>query len=251
MARVLRLLELLANEKGGCSLSALSRDLSCPKTSLLDLLRALEASGHATRNAQGKYSVGPAAIELGRLLVSREMTDLVEPYLVRLVEATGETALMGVLSSDGRRGIYVAKVESKNPVRYTVALHERRELYASAVGKVLLAHRSDQEIADYLASEKLQSFTERTLTDPAALMSELADIRRTGLAHTEDERVEGASAVAAPIFGVGGRLEAALVLAGPTSRFSRRRDEHARRVAEAATVLSQLMGSRKGGEQTT
>lgn len=242
--RVLTVLELLASDSGGISLAELSRTLGYPKSSLFGLMRALVATGYVERSPDSLFQLGNLAIELGRLLVSRDLPDLAQPHLDALVSRTGETALLGQLSSDSRRSVYIAKSESSNPVRYSVPLRERRELYASALGKVLLAHLGEREFRAYLAAEPLRAFTPHTITTPERLAKELAEVRQRGLAHTADERVEGTSAVAAPIFGVGGRLEAAIVLAGPTSRFVKQRDEHGERVKETATALSRLMGFR-------
>ena len=68
----------------------------------------------------------------------------------------------------------------------------------------------------------LESFTPRTLTDPAALEKELAQIRVTGYAVDDREYHPGVRCVAAPIFGIGGVI-ASLGLSAPADRLDNER----------------------------
>ena len=74
-----------------------------------------------------------------RARIGRELAALARPILVGLVEATGETAVLGALAPDADLAIYLDKVESANSIRYAVTVGER-ELYCTAMGKALLAH---------------------------------------------------------------------------------------------------------------
>src|SRR5688572_5089 len=95
-------------------------------------------SGYVTRDEAAMYRVGPNLFSLAtRVIGGMKLPALLRPSLARLVEATGETALVGQLAPDADVVVYVDKAESTNPVRYTVPIGERRELYASAMGKLL------------------------------------------------------------------------------------------------------------------
>lgn len=65
----MRVLEALALEPGGITLSRLSIRLDTPKTTLLGTLRALESEAFVA-NADGIYHVGTAAISLAGLIGS-------------------------------------------------------------------------------------------------------------------------------------------------------------------------------------
>lgn len=172
------------------------------------------------------------------VVAHQELQDLARPVLQRLAGQTGETSLIGTLAPDTDLVMYVDKVESANPVRYTVPLGERRELYASAVGKVLLAHMAPARCDEYLQREKLRAFTPNTITNARALRQELAGIREEGVALTVDERVIGVSALAAPIHGEGGRVIAAIVIAGPSERMRTALRQHKASLRAAAKALS-------------
>jgi IclR family acetate operon transcriptional repressor len=91
--------------------------------------------------------------------------------------------------------------------------------HATATGKVVLAYNG-------LAGIPLTAFTDKTITDPAELERELAQVRARGFAEAVGERDPDLVAVAVPVFDRAGSLAAILGVQGPTGRFTatRRRE---------------------------
>jgi DNA-binding IclR family transcriptional regulator len=85
-------------------------------------------------------------------------------------------------------------------------------------GQVFLAHMSGAAIERYLAMPRV-AFTDRTLTDSAALKKRLHQVQLAGHAWVHDEFAEGLSSVAAPIADVLGNVNAAVHVHGPSYRF--------------------------------
>lgn len=243
--RIFSILQYLSGERGGDTLSAIARCTQAPKTSVVSLLAGMVDAGYLLRDDAGRYRIGPVMLSLAMRIVSgTNLPAMVRPVLERLALATGETALAGTLAPDGDLAIYIEKVESSNPVRYTVSLGEQRELYSSAIGKLLLAHLHDDLQAIYLRKQTLVAFTPATITSVAALRAELASIRAAGLSQTRNERVVGASAMAAPVFDADGRVIAGLVIAGPTDRMRANRVHNTAQIKKEARQLSQFIGAR-------
>lgn len=241
----MRTLELLAIRPDGATLTEISRELGAPKTSLVGILKGLQQLGYLVRSKH-RYLLGVAATEFaGCVIPGRNLLQQARPLLRRLMRETGETALLGMLSSDANVAIYADKVESDNPVRYSVSITEQRELHCSAVGKCFLAFFDDDGIARYLKRHSLLAHTPKTITSRYKLREELARIRSAGVAHSEDERVIGASAVAAPIFGAEKKPIAAFVVGGPTERFRSRRRLYAKATVAAAEVFSRQFRLRR------
>src|ERR1700730_9403124 len=93
-------------------------------------------------------------------------------------------------------------------------------LYAGASGKVLLPWLSAQLVDTALAQAEGQLLaTGRKLTS-AALLHEVERIRDLGYCVTHSELDAGVSAVAAPVFGRGGQIFAAISVAGPETGFN-------------------------------
>ena len=86
--------------------------------------------------------------------------------------------------------------------------------HATAAGKVMLAF-GDVE----LPAEPFTAYTSRTITTRKALVAELAQVRRRGFAEAREEREEGLSAVAAPVWDSRRALVGIVGVQGPSSRF--------------------------------
>ena len=242
VGRVFSILGSLAEAENGATLSELAVKVGAPKTSLVGLLAGLVYEGCLVRDDVARYSLGPKFISLAiRVIGKRKLVPLARPFLVDLMEKTGETAVLGTLAPDEDVAIYLDKVESTNSIRYAVDIGERRQLYSTAVGKVLLAHFAPAHLKAYLKTAKRKRFTPKTLTKAQDLEAELRRIRQNGFASSVNEQVIGASAVAAPIHALDGSVAAVIVVAGPSDRIIKKVNTDAALVVEAADECSRLL----------
>jgi DNA-binding IclR family transcriptional regulator len=211
---------------------------------LVTLLAGLAAEGYVTRDERSLYRIGPAGFSLAaRITGGIKLPGLVRPALQRLMEATGETALAGVLSPSEDSVVYIEKAESTNPMRYTVPVGEHRELHCTALGKLALAFMGREQLARCLERLQLQAATNTTITDQPNLLATLEQIRAQGISTTQDERIVGASAIAAALVRPDGRFIAGLAVIGPTARIQPRLEQFTAAVANEARALSQLIAS--------
>jgi DNA-binding IclR family transcriptional regulator len=240
--RIFAILDHLAVERAGDSLAGIARMADAPKTSMVGLLAGMLDGGYLSRDEEGRYTLGPRMLSLAMRVTARtDVTALARPLLNDLVQQTGETALLGAIAPDAEVSIYIDKVESSSPVRYTVSLGERRELYATAIGKLLLAHMDKARQDKYLRDHQLRAFTANTITSMRRLRTELEEIVREGISRTDSERVVGASALAVPVLGPEGRLLLGIVLAGPSERMRDNRAHLERHLHEARRRLTELV----------
>ena len=247
LGRALEVLEALARRRDGATLSALSQRLGSPKSSLLYLLRPMTRLGYLVRNPDGRYHLGPAAFTLAMAALSnRELPELARPFLEDLVAKSGETALLATMAGDAPAAVYIDKVESQNPIRYTARIGERRPLYCSAIGKLLLAYLEPARRHDYLRKTRLKAFTPQTPVTRSALRRALDEIRSNGLSISLDEISEGAAGIAAPVFDRHGEVMAGLVLGATSQRVRAEQPRLAALVVDGARDLSRVMGY--GGE---
>ena len=243
VGRIFTILDSIAGSRAGATLSDLARITDSPKTSLVGLLAGLTAEGCLVRDEVGRYFLGPRVHALAmQAMAGRELAALVRPVLARLVEATGETAVLGALVPDADLAIYLDKVESSNSIRYAVSVGERRDLYCTAMGKVLLAHFEPARLKNYLKSTPREKFTPNTITSATNLLAELSRIRKDGIARSNGERVAAASALAAPVFAGNGTVVAALLIAGPTERMRANLRLNERHLLHAADACTRLAG---------
>ncbi len=243
--RIFAVIDHLAADRGGDTLAGIARHVQAPKTSMVGLLAGMLDGGYLARGASGVYTLGPRMLALAMRVTGKDDLALIaRPVLARLAGETGETALLGTLAPDASLAMYVDKVESTNPVRYTVSLGERRELYSSAMGKLLLAHMPRPAQEKYLKGEHFRPFTPNTITSARRLREELDAILADGIARTDSERVLGASALAAPVFDPAGAFLVGLGLAGPSERMRQNRRRFQAALREAASRLTALVAGR-------
>ncbi|MCG8490185.1 MAG: IclR family transcriptional regulator [Sneathiellales bacterium] len=242
VGRIFAILDVLA-EKSAMSLGDLAFASEAPKSSLMTLLAGLVEEQVLIRDEKGLYSLGPRVVGLAmRLAGTRDLAKLVRPVMERLEKETGETVVFGAMAPDAEMAHYLDRVESRNAIRYAVAIGERRELYCSSMGKVLLAFLPEERLQRYLQTSERTQYTEKTLIRVSELKREITEIRQTGIARSCDERLIGASGLGAPIFGNDGKLSAGLVIAGPSERFTPQMEKHIPFLRKAAADCTHLAG---------
>ena len=187
--RTLEVLEYLSAHGSG-GLVTMSKDLGIPKSSLHSLLRTLEHRGWAESDpTRSFYRLGLNALITGASYVEQDMVvSRTSEVLDDLADATGETVHLGRL--EGGEVVYMAKRESKHPLRMFSAIGRRLPAHATALGKAMLAELPDERIRAILP-ETLAASTEYTITSSAALVDHLASVRQSGYAIDDQEATLG------------------------------------------------------------
>lgn len=240
-ARVMDILLALSQAPDGLSLAAICQTLELPKTSTHSLLKALEQSGHVRRDAQG-YSLGPESFRMAAAISQRRrFPELIRPIAEKLAKASGETVLVANLDENGVEIRYVDVLISKNALRFIVKIGDKRPLYSSTAGKILLAHFSNERLANYMSSVKRIPFTKKTLIRKSDLLDEIAKVRGQGWASNIDGTTEGITSFGAPIYEDDRSLLGAIVIAGPGYRMAKKTDELRDLALEAGREASRLL----------
>lgn len=242
VANALRLLKAFSDDEFEIGVSDLARRLGIAKSTAHRLAATLVAERFLERNAaDGKYRPGLLLFELGSL-VRRKMDVSAEarPLLKALAEKTGETVHLAVL--DEHSVLYVNRIESRRAIRMGFGLGVRAPLHCTAPGKALLAFQPAEFIEETIA-RGLPRRTPATITGPQAFRQELAAVRARGYA-IEDEEIEaGLRSIATVVRNDGGGVIAAIGIAGPAHRMTRRLlVSYARDLLAATEAVSRRLG---------
>ena len=249
--RALGLLEILAGGDGA-PLTALARDAGLPASTVHRLLATLAAHGFvAVSEADQTWTIGVEAFRVGQAFVRRfEVAAAARPAMRALMETSGETANIGIF--EGGDVVFIGQVEAQEPIRAFFRAGERRHAHASGIGKALLAEMPPARVERHLRDHGLPRFTDATLTDPARLAADLAEIRRRGWSLDDEERSPGMRCIAAPIFDENGEAIAGLSISGPAQRLSRDRvDRLGPLVRAAADDVTRSIGGLVRGRETS
>lgn len=237
VARAIALLDAVADSEGGARVNELARRIGVNPSTASRLLSTLEAGGLVERTPEGPYRLGLKLVALSdRVLGALDVRDRARPWLIWLVQETGETATLSV--PGGGAAITVDFVPSPSSVVSLARLGRPSVAHATAAGKVMLA------FGRVGAPTDLAAFTERTITDSDALAEELERVRGAGVAEAVGEREPDLNALAAPVSGRGGELVAILGLQGPAARLPA---ATRRSLREPLLRASQELGQALGG----
>ena len=242
--RAVLVLQALSADGGSRRLSDLSRQLGFSKSTLSELLSTLEHYGFVERDSDSRaYRLGYALLELGNAVLRRlDLRQVARPYLVRLRDSTGETAVLH--APIGQGALIIERAESDHQLKVVAPLGYRLPPFAGAVAKVFLAGRPEQELTHLLAGRPLPAFTSSAITDPGRFLKELARVRRRGYAVDDEEYLPGVRAVSAPILDGRGRTVATVTIVGSSARLTHvRLREAAREVLGAAERISRRLGA--------
>ncbi len=246
VARAVGLLKAFSDTRPAWRLSDLARNAHLHKATAHRLLAALEREGMVTRDPSGElYRLGPEAIALGaRAARASDLRAVARPSLLALSAATGETATLDV-PVDGDM-LILDEVPGAALVGASPEIGTRWPAHATSTGRAVLALLDESERPALARGGRLSRHTERTITSPAALVRELARVRRRGYAVAAEELERGYVAVGAAIRDQHGRPIAGVCVGGPALRFAAARiPELGARVRAAADRVSAQLGFRE------
>lgn len=240
--RIVQVLRILAELPAGATLSQLSELAATPKTSLLALLRAL-THAHYLVHRDGKYSLGVESFKLGAAIVAqRRFPEIARPVMERIALEAGETVLIGQLASDRPSLVYVMSAESRHAIRFIAGIGERRELYSSSGGRVLLAAMSGAQQAEYFRTTAIVPHTPYTVTNKRELRRLVKEAGDTGMAVTVNQSSLDVVGFGAPIRDETGTVIAALVMGTPASRGIPQMERFKVLMVQGAAEISELLG---------
>jgi len=212
------------------------------------LITDLEKLGLVRRAENGQsYRLGLEFLRLAWLTTGRYPSqELALGVLQQLVAQTGESAFSSLYNEQRREMMFTSTVESSHPLRYSLPLQQWMPLHGGASGLAILAFLPE-DVQREVAHKPLAKLTARTVTDPDALLERLEQVRRDGYAITRGERIDGAVAIASPVFGlVPGVVAGAAGISIPESRFDESSAEQfALHVRDAAAqITANISGQR-------
>jgi DNA-binding IclR family transcriptional regulator len=220
LTRALNLLSWMVDvQQRSFGVREVATGLGLPASTAHHMLSALVQEGMVTQKENGQYSLGLEFYRLAMRAVNRwPLQAVATPHLQRLVAECNETAFLGVCDRSRGAMMFVALVQSSHPLRYMVELNRWLPMHSGATGLGILSFMPEGEAMAIIKSHQLDRFTSRTLTDPEDLAATMRKIAKDGYACSRGQRVEGAVAIAAPVWDNNGVI-GDVVVTLPEQRF--------------------------------
>jgi len=248
LRRGLNILDAFSGHRGDLGVNEIARLVGMHKSTVSRLCATLEDAGYLERDGStNRFRLGARIHQLAGSAapLTNDVRAVARPIMLELVEASRETATLGV--REGSDIVTIDVVDGLNYMRMATRVGMRTQIHASAVAKAILAYMPPDEVAALLADWPMTQLTPNTVTDAAALRKTLSEVRDRGYALDMEELEIGLRCVAAPIRGPAGRVVAGISISGPRHRMT---DDAMRRfgplVREAGDKVSARLGAPPG-----
>lgn len=218
LARGLAVIEAFSAERPRLSIADVAKRVGLERATTRRCLLTLAQLGYAEHD--GKFfTLTPKVLRLGHAyLTAAPLPKLIQPFLERLAEATGESASACIL--DGTDIVYIARAAQKRVVSISLSVGSRIPAYCASMGRVLLAAMPDCEGKSRLEHSDRRRLTPQTRVGIDELMAELAAVRRDGYALVDEELEIGLRSIAVPVIAAKGHVLAAFNTGAQAARVS-------------------------------
>lgn len=216
--RVLSILSALSNTPEGPTLAELSQQLSAPKSSLFPIVHTMAAQNFASYDEiSQKYTIGLNAYLAGVSYVkNHNVIERIQEEMKAIVNQCAEICQFGILEHSDV--LYLAKVDSPEPIRLSSSIGKRLPAYCTSLGKALLCKFSKEELQE-LYPEPLIPLTPNTVKSVDELYKQLLVVRSTSIAIERGETHPDISCISTPLYH-NGKPAASISISVPTYRFT-------------------------------
>lgn len=234
--RGLDVLGEIAESSEGLTLANITHQLELPKSSLVNILKSLEA-GKYVSYVDGRYQLDSAAFQLAQSIHHKiAYPSALIPILERAAQESNDTAVIAELCDDHRYVTYAEVKEGDQALRFHVKQGERVPSTSVIVGQVLLAS---------LAADEQSTIVEKSIMtkkDRAEFMRQLETIPGDRVVTGSGGYYDEIMGIAAPVYDATGTVRCALAIGGPINRIKKNQNRIRALVVSAAFEMSAILG---------
>lgn len=244
--KALQILECFMDNSTEWTLKALVSHLDMPTTTVFRQISTLTENQFLIQDPLRKsYKAGPRLLMLASSILGQsDLRQIARPELERLSSEAKETINLSQLLDHDI--FYLDKVETHRSIVCDTRVGSRVFAYATACGKIILAHQDKEVIDEYCEwmKDNAVPLNDNTITDPVVLRRQLEDAKLNGYATDDGEIETGLLCIAAPIYDMNNKVIAAISISGPEYRMMQDKDFMINQVRKAASIISRLLGAR-------
>src|SRR5271169_5083514 len=220
LGRAFAILEEIARHREGIGLADLSKLVGLHNSTTFHLAKTMVPLGYIRQELDSKrYRVGRPLFALAASALDEiEMVNLATPILEELSRETGESGHFAVRMGDAV--IVIARTSGAGAFQLTDRVGVVRPAHCTALGKIILASLRPDQLKRFLERVDMKPSTEKSITSPTALLREIAEIKRSGIAFDDGEFNLEVRCVAVPVYNFTGDVVGALGISGPIWRMT-------------------------------
>lgn len=216
----LKVLTVFDQDNREMTLTEVAKKIDLTRSNARRVLLTLQHLGYVKSEDAKLFSLTAKVLGLGyAYLSSLPFRELAEPYLQSLAKTVNESCSMSVLEGDDI--VYIARVQTNRIMTISLGVGTRLPLYATSMGRVLLAGLTKEDMLSKVENISLEPLTSHTITDKAKFLERLQLVRDRGWAMADQELEIGVRSIACPVKDKFGKTIAALNISGHASRVSK------------------------------
>tara|TARA_B110000259_G_scaffold176071_1_gene211888 strand:+ start:717 stop:1496 length:780 start_codon:yes stop_codon:yes gene_type:complete len=241
--KAVEVLDQLA-DKGELSVAQLSELTGEPRSSLYRLISSLESRNLVEpASSRGLIRLGTKLLTWGAATqAGLSVRDRALPILKKLNSDSGLTTYL--LLRRGYTGVCIERLEGLRVSSLSLMLGGVIQLHLGAAPRALMAFADRKLWQEYLDNQSLESPTSQVPLSPVKLLALLESERSKGVTISDGDVSEGIAAIGAPVYGHGGKVEAAISVSGIRAQVLEAEAEDTMTLVKiAAQEISLLMGA--------
>ena len=220
VGKALQVLDQVAEFRRPVRFSELLENSPFPKPTLYRFVQTLTNQGMLSFDPDRQtYAMG---VRLVRLAHSAwrysSLARVARPYIEALAAKVGEAVHLAQF--DNGHVLFVDRCKATDQFETLAQAGKIAPGYCTGVGKAILAFMPEVEQNRALDQQSYTAYTPFTLTNRAALMTEIAQIKEDGFAYDREEHEQGIISIACPILNGQGRVVGAVSIATSTNRYT-------------------------------
>lgn len=197
-AKCIHTLQTFTVNKPEWTLTQLSKELSISKSTMVNILKTLEAFGYIQKLPNQHYRLGIELLELSyHIRASLPILHSAIPMMEEIQRQTGQIVYLTIPKKG--KAFYLQSVNPGNRnISYSIT-GRCTPMHCSSCGKAMLSAMPEDRVDEIIDTHGLARFTTATITDRDALRNELRTIRERGYAIDNCEEFPNVKGVAVPI----------------------------------------------------
>ena len=233
--RTIDVLETFIGATGSLQVSEIETATGINLPTLYRIMNTLERR-HFIRPAADptRYELDYGIIKItSGWLRNQDVVGRIEPLMQELAETTKETVAFNLYRD--RQRICVREIPSQQAINFTRGVGTAESLLYGASGKAILAF--ENEIEQKKLVRKISKSKQKKY------LQELATIRKDGFATSENELIEGATSIAAPVWDISATILGTVGVYGPANRFTKKKIQlFKKQILSVSQRMSTVMG---------
>jgi len=216
--RVLKILQLLSGTPDGLTLTEIASAIEAPKSSIVPVIHSMDQLKFISKKkGSGKYTIGISSFLVGNAYTATNAAlQYIRNEMQDIVSKVNEICHLGVLENN--EVLYIAKVDSDDPIRVISHIGKRLPVHCTALGKALVSRWTTKRIEKIFAGS-LTPVTSKTIVSLDVLIKEIEKVKERGFATDNEEVTDHLHCMAVPLVSRG-QIIAAISITMPSFRFT-------------------------------